>query len=351
MVGTYYNERNNKNIEKIRELREKLPFLCTEFLLGIEPKTTALTRLNYCYNLKTFFDFLSKKKFGISAEEIVLADLNNLTTTDLEIYLDYLSRYKDADEKIITCTERGKARHLSCVKSLFKYFYKKNKLNANIAANIDLPKLHEKPIIRLEVDEVVKILDETESGANLSARQKMYHQNTALRDTAIMTLLLGTGIRVSECVGLNIEDLDFRTNGFRVIRKGGGAAILYFSDEVADALKRYLSARLKILESEPSERALFLSLQKKRISPRAVQMLVKKYALPVTPLKKITPHKLRSTYGTSLYRETKDIYIVADVLGHRDVNTTKKHYAAISDDLRREAANKVKLREPDTDKH
>ena len=90
--------------------------------------------------------------------------------------------------------------------------------------------------------------------------------------------------------------------------------------------------------------ALFLSLQKKRICTRAVQNLVKKYSLTVNPLKKITPHKLRSTYGTNLYRETKDIYIVADVLGHKDVNTTKRHYAAISEDIRRSAANKVKLR-------
>ena len=73
--------------------------------------------------------------------------------------------------------------------------------------------------------------------------------------------------------------------------------------------------------------------------------LVKKYSSVVTPLKTITPHKLRSTYGTNLYHETQDIYVVADVLGHKDINTTKRHYAAMSDDVRRTAANKVKLRE------
>ena len=82
----------------------------------------------------------------------------------------------------------------------------------------------------------------------------------------------------------------------------------------------------------------------KRINVRSVENLVKKYASAVTRLKKITPHKLRSTYGTSLYRETGDIYLVADVLGHKDVNTTRKHYAAIEDDRRRSAANVVKLR-------
>ena len=133
-----------------------------------------------------------------------------------------------------------------------------------------------------------------------------------------------------------------------MVRKGGNRAILYYSDEVADVLKEYLQWRKNLKDVPPDEKALFLSLQNKRISVRTVQMLVKKYSELVTPLKNITPHKLRSTYGTNLYRETKDIYIVADVLGHKDVNTTKRHYAAISDDIRRAAARKVKLRENDT---
>ena len=82
---------------------------------------------------------------------------------------------------------------------------------------------------------------------------------------------------------------------------------------------------------------------------RAVENLVKKYAKIVSPLKKITPHKLRSTYGTALYRETGDIYIVADVLGHKDVNTTRKHYAAITEERRRSVAGAVKLHKKEDD--
>ena len=93
-----------------------------------------------------------------------------------------------------------------------------------------------------------------------------------------------------------------------------------------------------------NERALFLSLQHKRIGVRAVEKLVKKYSEACIPLKHITPHKLRSTYGTNLYRETGDIYIVADVLGHKDVNTTKRHYAAINEQIKREASTHVNLR-------
>ena len=110
-------------------------------------------------------------------------------------------------------------------------------------------------------------------------------------------------------------------------------------------MQDYLDERFHIIPQSGHENALFLSIQNRRISVRAVENMVKKYSSTVTSLKKITPHKLRSTYGTSLYRETGDIYLVADVLGHKDVNTTKKHYAALEDERRRYAADKVRLRE------
>ena len=140
------------------------------------------------------------------------------------------------------------------------------------------------------------------------------------------------------------NDIDFNNSSFKITRKGGNEVVLYFSDEVKSALLNWLEERNHIETIDKNEKALFLSLQRKRITPRAVENLVKKYALAIAPLKKISPHKLRSTYGTNLYRETQDIYIVADVLGHKDVNTTKKHYAAISEDIRRNASTKVKLR-------
>lgn len=209
-----------------------------------------------------------------------------------------------------------------------------------------MPKIHEKAIVRLDVDEVASLLDEVESGESLTAGQQRFHDKTRTRDLAILTLLLGTGIRVSECVGLNIEDVDFKNNGIKIHRKGGAEVVVYFGEEVRKALMEYLIERQQISAMEGSLNALFLSLQNRRISVRSVENMVKKYSSLVTSLKHITPHKLRSTYGTALYRETGDIYLVADVLGHKDVNTTKKHYAAIDDERRRKAAKYVKLREP-----
>ncbi|MFR6563101.1 MAG: tyrosine-type recombinase/integrase [Eubacterium ventriosum] len=152
-------------------------------------------------------------------------------------------------------------------------------------------------------------------------------------------------MRVSECVGIDINDIDFKNSGIKIRRKGGNETVIYFGEEVENALLDYLEERKLIVPQDGHENALFLSLPEKtyRCTCRR-ENLVKKYSSLVTNLKKITPHKLRSTYGTALYKETGDIYLVADVLGHKDVNTTKKHYAAIEDERRRKARNAVKLR-------
>ena len=156
--------------------------------------------------------------------------------------------------------------------------------------------------------------------------------------------MLGTGIRVSECVGLDINDVDFDNDRIKVVRKGGSESFVYFGDEVRNALLDYMEER-KNLTTEPGhENALFISAKNKRLCVRSVELLVKKYASTVTTVKHITPHKLRSTYGTNLYQASKDIYLVADVLGHKDVNTTRRHYAEIVDENKRNARNIVRLR-------
>lgn len=341
----YFKERNHKNLQKIKEIMKDLPSFCYEFFIGIENRTTPLTRLNYAYDLRIFFDFLTKEIddfYGKNVKDFEISDLDNLTQTHIEIYLNYLNDY-EFDGKQYSNDERGKSRKLACLRTFLKYFFNKDKIKGNVATKVAMPKLHGKSIIRLEGDEVSSIIDLAESGELSTKRQEAFHKHTKVRDYALLTLLLGTGIRVSECVGLNIDDIFFNNNSFKVTRKGGEQVILYFNEEVEYALKQYIEER-KHIEGVDGEKALFLSLQRKRIGVRTVEKLVKKYAKIVSPLKKITPHKLRSTYGTNLYQQTRDIYIVADVLGHKDINTTKKHYAAQVDDNRKNAATKIKLR-------
>ena len=343
---TYSKEQDIKNTTKMREVLETLPRFCRRYFRGIEETTSARTRLGYAYDLRIFFEFLSASNPSLKDREIPSYDievLRSIGKEDVEEYLEYLSYYKK-DGKVYTNDERGKARKLSALRSMFRYFYRSEVLDRDVTALVPLPKRHEKPIIRLDEGEVGTLLEQVDDGTKLTKRQLAFHKRTRVRDVAMLTLLLGTGIRVSECVGLDLQDINFRENGIRVHRKGGYDAIVYFGDEVREALEAYLEEREKILPKDGHENALFLSLQDRRITVRAVENLVKKYAQQVTTLKNITPHKLRSTYGTSLYRATGDIYLVADVLGHKDVNTTRRHYAAIEEDRRRSAADAVKLR-------
>lgn len=345
---SYHEQEDIENTKRIRGILKELPPFCTDFFRGIEPRTSARTRLAYAYDLKTFFDFLKQANPELKTKELrdfPLSILDEIKLMDLEEYMEYLKCYSTEKREDLMNTERGIMRKVSTVKSFYNYFYRTERIQNNPASLLQLPKIHEKEIIRLDVDEVARFLDEVEDGECLTEKQKAYHAKTKLRDLAMMTLLLGTGLRVSECVGLNINDVDFRNGGLRIHRKGGKEVIVYFGAEVEYALQDYLSEREHIVPEEGSEEALFLSMQRKRINVRSVEKMVKKYAQLVTPLKKITPHKLRSTYGTNLYRETGDIYLVADVLGHSDVNTTKKHYAALEDERRRSARNKVQLRE------
>lgn len=346
-TDNYHDEQNKQNIVKLRNVLDTLPNFCRTFFRGIEEYTSARTRLAYAYDIRVFFEFLHERNSICSKMEIrdyPLSLLDQLTRMDIEEYLEYITLYQK-DGKDVTNDERGKSRKLASLRSFYNYFYQNEMIEKNPAALVPLPKKHEKEIIRLEPNEVATLLDQVEEGVKLTKKELEYHKKTKIRDVALLTLLLGTGIRVSECVGLDLQDINFDVNGIKILRKGGYEAIIYFGDEVESALRDYLAEREHIIPCEGHENALFLSLQNKRIAVRSVENLVKKYASRVTTLKKITPHKLRSTYGTALYQESNDIYLVADVLGHKDVNTTRKHYAAQADERRRSAANKVRLRE------
>lgn len=349
-ILTYREKMEIEYVKKIRGQLAELPPYVTDFYRGRETTTTVKTRISYAYDLKIFFYFLVKSNPSLSGSDIrsvSLKDLERLTLSDFEEYQEYLKVYEDPEtHALVTNDARGISRKLSAVRSLFSYLFRHELLPTDEAAKIEMPKLHEKNIIRLDPDEVAEILDYMEScGAELTPHKRAYYQKTIIRDLAIITLLLGTGIRVSECVGLDINDVDFKNGGIHVTRKGGKEMTVYFGDEVEEALSNYLEERNQIVPALGHENALFLSLQKKRIGTDAIEDLVKKYTRPVVPTKNITPHKFRSTYGTNLYRETGDVYLVADVLGHSDVNTTKRHYAALEDDRRRSARNKVHLRE------
>jgi len=347
-MQTYHDQTNVQLTLKIRELLKELPLFVHSYFTNLGDQTLPRTRLGYAHDLKIFFGFLSEEIFGgTPIKEISLQNIVSIESEHIEAFMEYLSYYIPMGETDTSHQNeaKGKSRKLAAVRGLFKYLYMTKKLPANPAELVAFPKLRQKHITTLEANEIAKLLDEVDSGEKLTPHQQKFHERTKLRDAAIITLLLGTGMRLSECVGLDITDIDFDTNGIRVIRKGGDEMVLYFGDEVETALKAYLEVREKAPAQDSHKNALFLSLQNRRLTDRAIQNLVKKYASLITQLKNISPHKLRSTFGTQLYTETGDIYLVANVLGHADVNTTRKHYAKMDDNYRRRAAGAVRLRD------
>ncbi|MDO4343472.1 MAG: tyrosine-type recombinase/integrase [Eubacteriales bacterium] len=345
---TYHEQKDIDNTLRLRELLKTMPPFAKDYFRGIEPTTSTRTRISYAYDIRVFFQFLLEENPAFknkSMEDFTVDVLDRLKPVDIEEYLEYLKVYHSEDG-MKTNGERALKRKMVALRGFYAYFFKREQIKTNPTVLVDMPKIHDKAIIRLDADETALLLDYIEHcGSQLSGQKKVYWEKTKTRDLAIVTLLLGTGIRVSECVGLDIGDVDFKNNGIKVVRKGGNEMVVYFGDEVEKALTGYLKEREGITPVAGNENALFLSTQRRRIGVQAVENLVKKYARQITTTKKITPHKLRSTYGTSLYQETNDIYLVADVLGHKDVNTTKKHYAAMDDKRRRMAASAVRLRE------
>lgn len=346
---TYRDQTDTNNIIKLREVLKTLPPFAKDYFRAIDATTTTKTRISYAYDLRIFFQFLIQENpafRGMEPSDFTIDVLDQVQSLDIEEYMEYLKVYKDQGDSYVTNGERGLKRKISALRSFYAYYFKHEMIKTNPTVLIDMPKIHDKAIIRLDTDEVALLLDYVEHcGDQLTGQKKAYYEKTKERDLALITLLLGTGIRVSECVGLDVEDVDFKNNAVKVTRKGGNEMFVYFGGEVEQALRRYLEVREGITPVAGHEHALFYSTQRKRLGIQAVENLVKKYAKEITTTKKITPHKLRSTYGTALYQETGDIYLVADVLGHKDVNTTRKHYAALGDERRRKAASAVKLRE------
>ena len=351
-MSTYHTERNKKTLALLESAKAKLPAFCSRFFLGVAQTTAPLTRLGYSYDLKVFFTFLTTEAaefIGKKPRELTLSDLRAIAAFHIELFIDWLG-YHTKGERSYTNNERSVERKLCTLRTFFAYFFKIGELEANIMPIVSLPKIHQKNIVRLDDDETERILLAVADKDAKTKGQQRFHEATSLRDQTILVFFLSTGIRISELVGLNCGDIDLKNASFVVTRKGGSQTILYMSDELVAQLELYLNGAPEwdeVFDERTKNSPLFTSIQGTRLGVRAVQNLVKKYAATAAPLKKISPHKLRSTFGTNLYRETKDIYVVADLLGHTDVNTTKKHYAAQSDDIRRAAAKRISLKTKD----
>lgn len=345
MDSNYYKEKNKKRLTKLRELETYLPAYVTSYLDDKELSSQINTVIAYAYDLQTFFRFLTENNSLLKdtkVKDIPIDFLENLTFEDINEYQRYLRFNNSDDGTKHQNADKGIARRMAALRGFFEFActhqYMKNNPTVGAAKRVKMP---QRDIIRLndeEVNDLINVVSNTNIKGNKLQIQKC--QKTQLRDTALITLLLNTGIRVSECAGLDLDDVNFNYRTINIVRKGGSDAHLYFNEVTENALKEYIENERPLLlgDSESDEPAVFISMKKSRMSVSAIERMVKKYAKNATPDKKISPHKMRSTYGTALYKDTGDIRLVSDVLGHKDINTTAKHYAAMEEEHRKIAA-------------
>lgn len=353
----HYKQKEHAQKQLYHELLSQLPPCARDYLRDKDLTTQISTRISYAYDLLTFFRYIKNVNPFFKKKEIVKIsydDLSLFTSDDIseyQHYLEFSSERLDGENH-----ENGKrsiARKMAPLRGLYEYHLKHDNVAKNPMVLVQMPRIKkDKNIVRMTALEVQDILEAIDKGnGKMSERQRKSCERTKQRDLAILTLMLGTGIRVSECVGLDITDVDFKDSSLTIVRKGGGQDIIYFGSEVQQVLEEYIQNERKHMKiADGQEKALFISSKGNRMSVDAIERLVKKYGQIAVPNKKITPHKLRSTYGTALYRETGDIRLVADVLGHENINTTIDYYAAIEDEHKRKAAGAVSLRKPESEK-
>lgn len=344
----YREESNTRTLTQIDNMLTSMPAFMRRFANEylVTKNKSPRTVLGYITDIRIFFRYLSEI-LEISMKDISYGHLEGLTADDMQDFLMHLMKYEKDDvngmASVITNGAPSRARKLSSIRALYKYLIAHNHLDKNVAALVDMPKKVEKPVIYLEKEEVRDVLRGAETGDALTKNQNRFSKKQRCRDIAILTLLLNTGIRVSEMVGIDLTDIDWKMRKIRIYRKGSKEQYIYFNEVAEDALKDYLEYERKADSADND--ALFISRKNQRITVRSVERLVKKYTASVVPSKHITPHKLRSTFATALYANDEpgiggDIYIVADALGHSGLETVKK-YTNISDERRRKAASSI----------
>lgn len=339
MSKQYQNELRAKIFTQADEIIKTLPEFTKKFFEHMQTiGKSERTMLQYAYDLRKFFAFLSKqagfKDIDIY-KQVNASFLDRLEIDDIQEYLNTLNtiEQKTTDGKILLkpSSSAYKARNISSLRSFYNFYYRRKEITKDMASLIDMPSIKNQEKRALNTDQINRILKAVDDCKDKDNRN-IYH-----RDKAILTLLFGTGIRVSELVGIDMSDINFYDAWIIVTRKGGDQDKVYFSQEIQDALSEYIDTDRKKLLGEKEEEALFISSKRKRMSVRMVQEMVSKYArlAELTSLN-VTPHTARRSFGTYLYEQTNDIYLVAETLHHQSIQTTRR-YAKMSEERKREA--------------
>ena len=342
---SYRQEQFEKDSVKYDELLDQLPYYVATWLNAKAAANRKLsTRIAYAGDMLLFLRFCKDTNPLLKSTEIrdIPHDfIAQLSSEDIIAFLAYLSGGRRSDGHRYDNASQTRQRRLNSIRSFFKFETSHKYLKTNPADGVESVKVEkDKYIRRLSVDQAVALTENVENKSAISSdRRKKYTEHTEMRDAAIINLLLNTGLRISELVGLNLDDVDFNEMCLYVTRKGGSTDRVYMGDDTAALLYDYIHLERANYQASDDEMALFLSMRKNRLQVRGVERMLANYGKEALPnFKNLHPHDLRRTYGTALYDATHDIRLVADVLGHESITTTSKFYVDHKEESKRRAA-------------
>ena len=343
-------EKENNVYFECESIEAQLPKYLRSYYIYLKGNVLPMTRLAYLHDVLFFFNYLVSETDLTRADnpsKVTIEELNDIKSMDINIFLDFCRKYKVESKDNIVVYENGQrtlARKKSSISVLFKQLYRDGILEQNITDGFDpirVPKSGETEIKALNDDEVMIMLDSVTTGQGLTNHEKTYWEKTKLRDKAILVVFITYGLRLSELQQLNISSFNFDRGEFKIYRKRGKESLMPLNKSVYKVLMEYIDMERpddeKIVTGH--EDALFLSMQGKRITERAIRELVKKYtsiALKTSRRAGYSPHKLRATAATSLIGRGNSIYDVQALLDHEQVTTTQlyaKHKQNVKRDL------------------
>jgi integrase len=346
------NQNKQQQFQKLQTILNELPWYVDEYINHKLRKLSTASLFNYCHDYKIFFTWMINEQLvSGSIKDIPIERLEHMTVLAIESFLNYL--HYQLNNKDLTVT-----RKLSALKSLFNYLQNiaetpdlKPYMNRNVMAKIEFNEVKdsmetkatkmEGKILLGDEYEKFRLFVANDYGAINKENKKLFnfHQLNKERDTAIVSLILGSGLRLSELIGIELDDIDFKKYCVRVIRKGNKEQFVYFSQVAMADLQEYLAVRSAKYDVDKNEKALFVSgptgpkVKSRRLKARAVENMVEKYATAFGK-PSLSVHKLRHSFATRYHTEINDVPKLRRQLGHSSIQTTMIYTHIKNDDLK-----------------
>ena len=330
----------NNKYKYLKDYTYQLPDFANEYIVEYYSGESINTQIGYAIDIRVFLNYLRLEVLTSidNIKNITVKDIDNLRVTDLIRFKSYLREYEQESytvtgkpiKRVYRNSAYGINRKMSAVRGLFIYLYKTEQIKENITDKVDFARLHQKIKKRLTSQETFALLDVIYDGEKYyKGRLLTEYQKRKIRDTAIFTTYLGTGIRVSELINMNFEDIDFSTNSFIVTRKGGDQQEIYMPQQVKETISDYVEYAKEVEKRDVETGPLFISRNKKRFTAAGIEKLLKGYCqtVGITNPDKTRPHALRRTFACQLLEDGVDIKMVAELLGHKNIEVTHKYYA------------------------